>query len=105
MSKQDQTEGGVITEIESETTVRDMPLYKVLIHNDDKTSMEFVIHILMRFFEKDQEQAMRLMLDVHEKGMGLAGIYPLEHAEFRVDQATSLARANKFPLTLSIEPE
>jgi len=101
----EETEGGVITETESDTKIRHMPLYKVLIHNDDKTSMEFVIHVLMRFFEKDQVQAMKLTLDVHEKGMGLAGVYPLEHAEFRVEQSTSLARTNKFPLTFSIEPE
>lgn len=99
------TDGGVITETNTETITRHMPRYKVLLHNDPKTTMDFVTHILMRFFEKDQVQAIKLMIQVHEQGFGLAGIYPLEHAEFRVEQTTSLARTNGFPLTLSIEPE
>jgi ATP-dependent Clp protease adaptor protein ClpS len=99
------TDGGVITETTTETVTRHIPRYKVILHNDPKTTMDFVTHILMRFFEKDQMQAMKLMIQVHEEGWGLAGIYALEHAEFRVDQTVSLARANNFPLTLSIEPE
>ena len=70
-----------------------LKMYKVIMHNDPKTSMDFVTAILVRFFE------------IHEKGCGLAGVYPYEGAEFRVDQTHSLARTAGFPLSCSIEPE
>lgn len=99
------TDGGVVTDTETDTEIRHIPRYKVILHNDPKTTMDFVTHILMRFFEKDQMQAVKLMIQVHEKGFGIAGIYALEHAEFRVEQTLSLARTNSFPLSLSVEPE
>ncbi len=79
--------------------------YKVIMHNDNKTPMEFVTMVLMRFFQKEQQEAERLMMEIHETGVGLAGVYTFEGAEFRVDQAHSAARTHGYPLTCTMEPE
>jgi ATP-dependent Clp protease adaptor protein ClpS len=81
------------------------PLWKVIIHNDDKTTMDFVVWILMRFFAQPIEEATKTMLSVHETGQGIAGVYPREIAELKRDQAVSAARTKKFPLTLTIEAD
>jgi len=93
------------TETTSKVNTRHIPLYKVIIHNDPITTFDFVIGILIKFFRKNLHDAKLLAQEVHETGMGLAGIYPLEHAEHLVDQAKSLARANKYPLAFTIEPD
>lgn len=80
------------------------PLWKVLFHNDDKTTMEFVIRVLMQFFGHDLEKAMEIMLNVHKTGMGIAGVYPREVAELKQEQTTSAARTQKYPLVVTIEP-
>jgi ATP-dependent Clp protease adaptor protein ClpS len=92
---------------ETETTEKTSyyKMYKVIMHNDPKTSMDFVTAVLMRFYEKDVRSAMKLMIEIHEKGAGLAGVYPYEGAEFRVEQTHSIARTAGFPLSCSIEPE
>jgi ATP-dependent Clp protease adaptor protein ClpS len=102
-----QLEDGISVETLTNTEARSgyYPKYKVIIHNDDKTTMEFVVKILAQFFNKDYLQAVKLMMEVHERGHGLAGVYPKEQAEFRIDQATSLARGRGFPLTLTMEKE
>lgn len=79
--------------------------YKVLLHNDNKTSMQFVVDVLRTIFNRDVRTAMKLMFEVHEKGFGIAGVYHKEQAEFRIDQTVSLARTRGFPLCLSMEPE
>lgn len=79
--------------------------YKVIMHNDDKTPMDFVIMVLTRFFQKETQEAHKLMIEIHETGAGLAGVYPYEAAEFRVDQTHSAARTQGFPLTCTIEAE
>lgn len=101
------TKQGTATTTVTETNqqTRRMPMYKVLIHNDDKTSMEFVVWILMNIFCHEKPKAVKVMLEVHEQGIGLAGVYPLEHAEVRRDTAVSLAKAQKYPLQFSIEPD
>lgn len=81
------------------------PLWKVILHNDDKTSMDFVVWVLMRFFAHDFEKAKKIMLQVHKTGQGIAGVYPQEVAELKKDQVVSKARAQKFPLTVTIEPD
>lgn len=96
--------GGVAVETVTNEKTRHMPMYKVIMHNDDKTTMDFVVGILQGVFNKKLEDAMKLMMEIHQTGVGLAGVYPLEHAELRVDTTHSLARAKKFPLTCSIEP-
>lgn len=80
-------------------------LYKVVIHNDDYTTQEFVVDVLQRFFQKNREEAMRLMLDVHMKGRGIAGAYTYDVAETKVETTTRYARENGHPLLLTMEPE
>ncbi len=87
-----------------EIKTRICPMYKVIMHNDDVTSMEFVIKILVTIFNKELPDASKIMLEIHTTGAGLAGVYALEHAELKVEQAHSLARTRNFPLTCSIEP-
>ncbi|MCC6151241.1 MAG: ATP-dependent Clp protease adaptor ClpS [Planctomycetes bacterium] len=93
-----------IRETEGDAKSKLAPLWKVLFHNDDKTSMEFVVRVLMQFFGRDLEQAMEIMLNVHKTGMGIAGVYPREVAELKQEQTTSAARTQKFPLVVTIEP-
>ncbi len=78
-------------------------LYKVLLHNDDYTTMDFVVYVLMTVFHHRQEDAVRIMLHVHHRGVGVAGIYPREVAETRVSQVEALARKHEYPLRCSIE--
>lgn len=97
--------GAVIEETESKTKLERPPLYKVLLHNDDFTPMEFVVFILQTIFNHRENDAIRLMLDVHRKGIGLAGIYTFEVAEMKVDKVTSLAQTNEFPLLCTMEED
>lgn len=87
------------------TTTRIAPLYRVLIHNDPITTFEFVHRVLQEIFKKKELEAMRIADEAHMTGIALVDVMGLEEAEFRVDQAKSLARANKFPLRFTIEPE
>jgi len=79
------------------------PLYKVLIHNDDYTTMDFVVEILMVVFNKTFEEAEHIMFNVHRQGLGVCGIYSYEVAETKVTMVTSLAKKNGFPLKSSME--
>ena len=85
--------------------VREPPMYKVLLHNDDYTTMEFVVEILMLIFNKTPEEAVQIMLDVHRKGIGICGVYTFEVSETKVNTVHSLARQNGFPLKCSMEKE
>ena len=80
-------------------------LYKVLLLNDDYTPMEFVIHVLEKFFGKNREEATDIMLHVHRRGMGLCGIYTYEVAETKVQQVMDYARASEHPLQCTMEKE
>jgi ATP-dependent Clp protease adaptor protein ClpS len=77
--------------------------YKVLMLNDDYTPMEFVVMVLKRFFRMDLEQATRVMLHVHQKGVGVCGVFPYEVAETKVTQVMDYARANQHPLQCTLE--
>lgn len=77
--------------------------YKVLMLNDDYTPMEFVVMVLKRFFRMDLEQATRVMLHVHQKGVGVCGVYPYEVAETKVNQVMDFARENQHPLQCTLE--
>jgi ATP-dependent Clp protease adaptor protein ClpS len=77
--------------------------YKVLLLNDDYTPMEFVVMVLKRFFRMDLEQATRVMLHVHQKGVGVCGIFPYEIAETKVTQVMDYARENQHPLQCTLE--
>ena len=94
---------GVISEIEKE--IEEPPMYKVLIHNDDYTTKEFVVGILMAFFDKSVEEASRLMWHVHKNGIGVCGVYTFEVAETKAHQVTIVARENGFPLKITMEPD
>lgn len=83
--------------------VREPSLYKVLLHNDDYTSMEFVVAILERVFRKNTSEASKIMLNVHQEGVGVAGIYTLEICETKVAIVHDLAQQNEFPLRCTIE--
>ncbi len=77
--------------------------FKVLMHNDHYTTMDFVVEVLMHVFNKNHAEATVIMLAVHEKGVGVCGVYPLELAETKVAQVHTLARKEGFPLRSSIE--
>jgi ATP-dependent Clp protease adaptor protein ClpS len=78
-------------------------LYRVLILNDDYTPMEFVVHVLERFFQKDREAATRIMLHVHNHGVGECGVYTFEVAETKVTQVMDFARQHQHPLQCVME--
>ncbi len=77
--------------------------YKVLMLNDDYTPMEFVVLVLKRFFRMDLDQATRVMLHVHQRGVGVCGIFPYEVAETKVNQVMDFAKANQHPLQCTLE--
>lgn len=88
---------------EIKVNIRHCPMYKVVMLDDDKTPMDFVVDTLMSIFRMAKEQAIQAMLVIHNDGQEVVGVYPLEQAEFKVDQTHSLARARNFPLTCIIE--
>lgn len=88
---------------ERKQKVAEPPLYKVLLHNDDYTTMEFVVMILETIFHKSPVEATRIMLNVHNSGIGLAGIYPKDVAETKVLLVHDLARQHEHPLKCSVE--
>jgi len=79
--------------------------YKVIFHNDDYTTQEFVVHVLQRFFHKNETEAQHIMLTVHHKGAAVAGVYTKDVAETKVQQVMDAARDNGMPLLLTTEPE
>jgi len=87
------------------TRVKKPQLYKVILLNDDYTTMEFVVFILQKYFHKNEHDARRIMLDVHHNGSGVAGIYPREIAETKVKQVMAHAEQEGFPLACRAEPE
>ena len=80
-------------------------MYKVLMLNDDYTPMEFVVHVLERFFQKNREEATRIMLHVHQRGVGLCGVYTYEVAETKVTQVMDFARRHQHPLQCTLEKD
>lgn len=94
---------GVMTETRPKTARP--PMYKVLLLNDDYTPMEFVVHILERFFSMDHAQAFEIMLTVHKKGLAVVGVFSYEVAETKVAQVMDLARQNQHPLQCTMEKE
>ena len=95
------TTTGVVVKARPKT--RKPAMYKVLMLNDDYTPMEFVVHVLERFFQKTREEATRIMLHVHRRGVGVCGAYTYEVAETKVTQVMDLARQNQHPLQCTIE--
>lgn len=90
---------------ESETKLEKPPLFKVLLHNDDFTTMEFVVYVLRTVFHKDEAGAFTIMMNVHRAGVGVAGIYTYEIAQMKVEKTMNLARAYEYPLLCTVEEE
>ncbi|NLF19548.1 MAG: ATP-dependent Clp protease adapter ClpS [Lentisphaerae bacterium] len=91
------------TQTARQTAVARPPLYRVLIHNDDYTPMAFVVSILREVFHHEDIDAVRIMLAVHKRGVGVAGVYPFQIAETKVSQVHRAARSEGHPLTCSLE--
>ena len=98
-----QTGGEVLERTRQETKKPD--LFRVLLINDDYTTMDFVIEVLETIFHKQPAEAYRIMMAVHTQGKGLCGVYPHEVAETKVSTVIELARSNGFPLLATMEPE
>lgn len=91
--------------VKSRPKTKKPSMYKVLMLNDDYTPMEFVVHALERFFSKNQEEAMRIMLHVHQKGVGICGVYTYEVAEMKSSQVMDLAHQHQHPLQCTVEKD
>jgi ATP-dependent Clp protease adaptor protein ClpS len=98
-------DSGVATETKKKEQLKKPPLFKVLFHNDNYTTMEFVVWILQSIFHKSEADSVTIMWNVHRKGVGVAGVYTHDVAQTKVDKVHRLARAYEYPLKLSMEPE
>ena len=99
----DEGKTGLVTKTRPKT--KKPSLYKVLLLYDDYTPMEFVVHVLERFFHKNRDEATRIMWHVHQKGVGVCGVFTYEVAETKVAQVMDLARQNQHPLQCRMEKE
>jgi ATP-dependent Clp protease adaptor protein ClpS len=91
--------------VKSKPKTKKPSMYKVLLLNDDYTPMEFVVHVLERFFGKSRQEATEIMLHVHRRGVGICGVYTYEVAETKVTQVIDFARRNEHPLQCTLEKE
>ena len=98
-------EDGDIAVQPAEPALAQPPLYKVVLHNDDYTTMEFVIFILQKIFRKDIAEAKKIMLKVHKEGKGVCGVFPHEIAESKAARVVQVAKDNKHPLKCTVEAE
>jgi ATP-dependent Clp protease adaptor protein ClpS len=103
MSTSTDTQHDLVVEKESARTAPP-PMYQVVLLNDDYTPMEFVVGVLQKFFNKSEEEATRIMLQVHNEGRGVCGVYPRDIAATRVAQVAQYARAKQHPLQCVMEP-
>ena len=101
--KKGDLQGSVLTEEVVET--KEPLLYKVLLHNDDYTTMEFVVAILVNIFQKSKHEATAIMLNVHNDGVGIAGVFPREICETKIAIVHEVAKKNQFPLRCTMEKE
>lgn len=98
-------EAGTVTRTRTERKLSPPPLYKVLLHNDDYTTMEFVVAVLEAVFSHPTPVATRIMLSIHHRGVGVAGVFPYEIAETKATQVMEMARKAEYPLLCTVEPE
>jgi len=96
---------GLATATKRKEQLKKPPLYKVLFHNDNYTTMEFVVWVLRSVFHKSESDSVTIMLQVHRNGLGVAGVYTRDVAETKINKTHQLARESEFPLKLSLEPE
>lgn len=92
-----------VLEEKTKDELKEPPMYRVLLLNDDYTTMDFVVHVLITIFHKSREEATRIMLLVHNNGAGLCGVYPKEIAETKVTEVTQLSQEHQFPLKCTME--
>lgn len=105
MSRKYESDADVLTETKQRQKLQKPRLYKVLLHNDNYTTRDFVVAVLREVFHKSETDAVQIMLHVHYNGIGVAGVYTYEVAETKIRLVEKLARENDFPLRLSMEPE
>jgi ATP-dependent Clp protease adaptor protein ClpS len=105
MARKLEHEGDVATETKQQQKLQRPKLYRVLLHNDNYTTRDFVVAVLREVFHKSETDAVQIMLHVHYNGIGVAGVYTFEVAETKIRLVEKLARENDFPLRLSMEPE
>jgi len=98
-------DGGGEVLVETRTKLEKPKLFKVLLHNDDFTTMEFVVFILQHVFALSEAEAVSVMLSVHNAGLGVAGIYPYEIATMKSEKAINIAKAREYPLLCTVEEE
>lgn len=91
--------------LKERTRTRRPPMYKVILHNDDYTTQEWVVHVLRDFFNKTHPEAVHIMLTVHHSGVAVVGVYSRDIAESMVENVTKASRAAGFPLRITCEPE
>ncbi len=96
---------GTATKTRSKAKLQPPTMWKVVLHNDDYTTQEFVVWVLKEVFRKVEGEAVRIMLDVHRRGKGVAGIYPFDVADTKIGQVKELAERNEYPLLCTLEPE
>ena len=96
---------GVATQTRKKEQLKKPQLYQVLFHNDDYTTMVFVVAVLREVFHRSESDSVSIMLNIHRTGFGVAGVYTYEIAETKVQTTEKLAREHEFPLRLTVEPE
>jgi ATP-dependent Clp protease adaptor protein ClpS len=101
----EQGDVAVVTEPRQKVKLSRPPLYRVLLHNDDFTPMEFVVSLLESVFQRSESEALAIMLHAHTTGMAVAGVYTFEIAEAKVEKVTALSEEADFPLLCTLEPE
>jgi ATP-dependent Clp protease adaptor protein ClpS len=105
MAQKFENDENVATETKPEKKLKKPTLYKVLLHNDNYTTREFVVAVLKEVFHRSEAEAVQIMLHVHYNGIGVAGVYTFEVAETKIRTVEAAAQDNGFPLRLSMEPE
>ena len=104
MPKPFEDDGDVVVETRTKPKTKRPPMYRVLMHNDDYTTREFVVYVLTGVFHHSEASATRIMLHVHHNGVGVAGVFTREVAETKIHRVEILAKEHEFPLRLSMEP-
>lgn len=105
MGERFDNDAGTITKVKPEKKLKRPRLYRVLLHNDDYTTREFVVHVLQLVFHLGEQDSIRVMLHVHHNGVGVAGVFTREVAETKIQRVEQLAKEQEFPLRLTMEPE
>ena len=103
--REERTDGAVKERVTPKTKRQEPTLYKVVLLNDDYTTIEFVMHVLEELFQKSPAESYRIMMQVHLNGKGIAGVYPWEVAETKVETVSGLARDAGYPLRAALEEE